>query len=1186
MRIQYLDLIRYGCFTDVRVNLSLAGPDIHILVGPNEAGKSTVKAALEDLLFGIPNQSKLNFVHQYKDMRLGAVLEANGDRLSFRRRKGKRDTILDGEDTPLPSGEQALKPFLGNSSRGRFERMFSLDHERLRQGGQEILDAKGDLGEALYAASSGFQDLRGLGKSLEEEAGEMWSRRKSGRRRYYQAEDRLREAEREIRQHTVQVQKWRELRDEVDARTKDHSELGTTIGTIDRELRRLRRIRRVARPLREKARLDGDLREMGEVAPLPDGARETLQRAEEEERIAAHGGKQRQKDLVRARDDRNLLEWDEPLLLRADDIDQLHRSRIQVQTSRSDLPKREAELSAVIDRMRDLASDLGWTDGPVDDLVARIPDRPAVTHARRLLNDRADRLAQVGAARKALAEAEERRADIEARLGGAGTAADTSRLRSVLSATGQDSSGVPADIRAARQAFEEAEAEAQALFERLRPGPESVEAAVSLPFPSEAEVKPHLDERKRLDRELDRIADRIRSAESDLSDARRARDRIAADERPVGQQEVSEFRAKRDTGWQLVRRKYIEGDDLREDEIQTFTAPHSSLAWAYEKAVESADTAADRWGKTANAAARLDQARRNVEALVESLGALQKERAAVEEGRNVADRNWRALWGSVPFQPVPTESALAWLAVNEQIRKAVAERNRSQRKLASLRRQESAACEAVLAELETLGVDATGLREAGLLSILERGREERERLDQEAQTRTNLETDAKRASVAVQAKRRELEAEEASLLAWQVEWSRSVAALGFPEESKPEYVQARIDVIESLRQEASEMTNLRDKRVELIRRDIEAFEQSVGTLVGSAAPDLARWNADEAAIEMERRLANSRDAHKEAMAKDRQIRDLEAEIRAYEQQRAKARESVIALQQTAGVNGIDDLRLAIEKAERARGIERERARILQDLSEDGDGLPIEEMEDECRDADLDEAASRETELTTQIDELRDRQVEARDRLRDAEKRFDEIGGSGAAAAAEGARQDALAEIREVAQQYIQKRTAALLLQWSVERNRLRRQGPMLRRAGKLFAELTMGSFEGLELDFDTDDRARLVGRRPSGERVDTDGMSSGSADQLYLALRVAALENYAGESGPLPFVADDLFVNFDDRRSAAGFRVLARLASKYQVIFLTHHAHLAEVAELALDGKVHVWRFPTRTGEAAAKDPS
>ena len=146
-----------------------------------------------------------------------------------------------------------------------------------------------------------------------------------------------------------------------------------------------------------------------------------------------------------------------------------------------------------------------------------------------------------------------------------------------------------------------------------------------------------------------------------------------------------------------------------------------------------------------------------------------------------------------------------------------------------------------------------------------------------------------------------------------------------------------------------------------------------------------------------------------------------------------------------------------------------------------------------------------------------------------------------------------------------------------------KQGPTLRRAGELFSELTLGSFEDLELDYDEQDRPRLVGRRPDGERVKVEGLSQGPVDQLYLALRISALEDYAERKQCLPFIADDLFINFDDLRAEAGLKILGRLAQRCQVIFFTHHDHLSDIAERALEGKAQVWRMAPLTGRHLAK---
>lgn len=71
---------------------------------------------------------------------------------------------------------------------------------------------------------------------------------------------------------------------------------------------------------------------------------------------------------------------------------------------------------------------------------------------------------------------------------------------------------------------------------------------------------------------------------------------------------------------------------------------------------------------------------------------------------------------------------------------------------------------------------------------------------------------------------------------------------------------------------------------------------------------------------------------------------------------------------------------------------------------------------------------------------------------------------------------------------------------------------------------------------------------------------SRKADQLFLALRLAAAEQSIAVGTRFQFLADDLFINFDDARARVGFEVLAELAGSTQTLFFKHHAHLAELA--------------------------
>ncbi|MCP5016311.1 MAG: hypothetical protein GY938_13720, partial [Ketobacter sp.] len=97
----------------------------------------------------------------------------------------------------------------------------------------------------------------------------------------------------------------------------------------------------------------------------------------------------------------------------------------------------------------------------------------------------------------------------------------------------------------------------------------------------------------------------------------------------------------------------------------------------------------------------------------------------------------------------------------------------------------------------------------------------------------------------------------------------------------------------------------------------------------------------------------------------------------------------------------------------------------------------------------------------------------------------------------------------------------------------------------------------------------LAGIRPDRERVHVEGMSAGTRDQLYLALRLASLEKYMESAEPMPFIVDDVLVDFDDMRSKAALDALSTLAEKTQVILFTHHAQVIEMAK-QLRGSVQV----------------
>ena len=143
MNFQKLFFHAFGPFTGTVLDFS-GSAQLHLIYGPNEAGKSSALRAIADLRYGIAGQSKDNFVHAYRDMSLaGTFVDAAGQVCGLVRRKGNKDTLLRADpDTGLPLADSAdsvvtpamLLALTGGVDRAQFEILYGMDAARLRQG--------------------------------------------------------------------------------------------------------------------------------------------------------------------------------------------------------------------------------------------------------------------------------------------------------------------------------------------------------------------------------------------------------------------------------------------------------------------------------------------------------------------------------------------------------------------------------------------------------------------------------------------------------------------------------------------------------------------------------------------------------------------------------------------------------------------------------------------------------------------------------------------------------------------------------------------------------------------------------------------------------------------------------------------------------------------------------------------
>jgi uncharacterized protein YhaN len=149
-----------------------------------------------------------------------------------------------------------------------------------------------------------------------------------------------------------------------------------------------------------------------------------------------------------------------------------------------------------------------------------------------------------------------------------------------------------------------------------------------------------------------------------------------------------------------------------------------------------------------------------------------------------------------------------------------------------------------------------------------------------------------------------------------------------------------------------------------------------------------------------------------------------------------------------------------------------------------------------------------------------------------------------------------------------------------------RQPALMKSASKYLSDLTLGRYTSVRAVIgEKEQDLEVVEGEAHTKRANE--LSRGTAEQLFLAMRFALIEEYAKNAEPMPVVLDDILVNFDPQRAKAACKVIMDLSERFQVIFLTCHpeteAMFKSVAPSGKKAREAAMSVIELTGNAAAE---
>jgi len=1153
VRIKTLDLRAFGPFSNRVLDFSSKLPGLHIIYGPNEAGKSSCLRALYALFFGIPVRTGDNFLHAYDQLLIGGCLQKEtGESLTFFRRKKRKSDLFDSHDNPLDPTH--LISFLQGMESETFESLYGIDHEALIRGGQDILDQKGDVGQAIFAAGAGLTSLHAILDALEQEANDLFKPRASTKA-INEALIQYRKLQTEMKHATLSGRAWQEHKKALVKAENGREDLRKKRDEKDHERRRLERLQRALSHLGKQNIILDDLKELGQVIELPSDFREQYKNLEHERNEATNRQTVAVTRLHDIQKKKEAVSLNQDIIHYADEIEDMFQRVGEQRKAGADRPRLEGmrislrtEAGALLKQVRpDLTLDR------VEEL------RPGLSKRRTILS--------LGNQYEALAQKIEQS---DENISKNQTALKNARTGLSQLPAAQNPDGMIQAIKIAQRAgdLDQQIKDRQAERELSRKSCLEKLSCLGLWNGSLEQVGgmtvPLQETLNRFERKLDAIREKKKQLSTEDEKLKIDSERFSAQLQEnlfaggvPSEKDLIQIRSKRDSGWQLLRRQWMEGEDIYE-EINTFS-PGTPLPDAYENLVVKSDQTADRLRREADRVQKHASLKANLQGNAKRRRILGLEMEGVNADLAQVSNQWQEAWKPFGFHPLSPREMRQWGSDFEKIRFNVREIEKAASEIAHKEEKRREIREKLVHAFRTLG-EKEDVSPTELFPILLHAEQLLDTIRNNQAREDKLQIRSTELLKDLETLKDQQQKAEKKLRQWQIKWQGALGPLALPPHTNTDEANNFIDTLQSCFDKIKEAVDLR-KRIDGIDRDTRNFQRDLETLLGKIATDLAGMETTQAVSTLHARLNSARQEQailerhlEEISALEKEILQTQAVLNTNKERMAV----LIAMAECENEEALDDA----EQRSRKHGQLKEKLSGVQyTLAQIAEGVPLPDLEKQAQAIDPDALPGTIQNIIHEIKDTLDPEIQSLTEEIGREKNeMARMDGSSLAAELADNSQQVIAKVRRLSERYIRLKLAIKILLDVIEKYRAENQDPVLEIASGFFRKITRESFSGLRTDIDDHGKAILIGVRPDGSWIKVEGMSVGTRDQLYLALRLATLEWRLNFSEPMPFIVDDILINFDDDRSGSTLEALANLAEKNQIILFTHHRRVVEIA--------------------------
>jgi len=1082
MRFIELHLKAFGHFSGDVVHLrppSASAMGLHMIVGANEAGKSTTLEAIARLMIGFPRgEEKYGFEHAKSKLRVGALIRRgeNQELMVWRTKTRNELTVADGKQA-VP--QTFFEDILDSLAPETYWKLFGLNQEKLRSGGRELVRGRGDFSRILFGESLGelesFNDIR---QKLVDEASDLFKPEgRNTKSPLNQIKPEIARLHDESEKATTTRERWRKLTDDL---TNLNDRIESAESLKDRKANQLQRLQRLEKSRDPLDRIDRLNRTMDAFRDLPQIEEVTQLRSKFDRLVQEREGvietlENARDEQSRHQDTIDSIVLDEELLGKGEAIVELAREATAAEQRRDRVARKKPELAAALTRIQELTRTLGFDPKAPHELpVCDKPGRDRLARSKQEWVDLRDRIAH---SESKIVELSDYLQNTMQELAETPSGGETDAAR-LEAAAARIEEMLPrhSSVETLRNRIGKWERQRREALESLPGWSGTWESFSAAKLPDFELVRADADELESALKRKDADLEKLERTRAELAE-KRAKLEIGRQQNQIpSPEELDAARSQRDRNWRGIRTRWL-GDAMPDGEIACGDLDDSSLADRFETDLRRADSLADSLRLHLKSIEMYWECR-DIES---TLPGLVEKLAASETSLQTARNRWSSHFAFLPEPPQRPEQMQSWPSKVKKIQELTEE------------------IESAGSEVERILADWHECRDSVVLPLLpgftvtelafgicrDKIRERRDSLIDSAARRTQLEKHLRSLRQEIEGKSKAVLANKVEFESRSAEWRRELEAAGFPSNLPPDSFESYVSELVTLRRDFDRYEN----DLEECRKDSDRFadfESRVTALAQSIRFADPETDCVRLAESMNRALSENRAKH-DRRREAGEFRDLELKRGQDARDRlVKIEEGIARICGIVEADSRDDASERLDKIVQKANLNAEIDKQVAVLRAHAGLEPLEKWYEEVRDFEPDRAAELRNRIEEEIESVKADLKKSWDERYGIETELNRINSGRESVEVlriEAERKVFFETTAAQMSRYLKCLLTSRVLKDASEEYRRRMGEQVIEMASDHFRTLSLGSFERLMTVSDDDSGRRLLAVRADKDRT-------------------------------------------------------------------------------------------------------